>query len=86
VQYYYEDVPGLGNVALSRHAQTKAEEQQITDRQVESVLYGGKSIPDGDSIWRERKGIRLVIITPTPFRGAKLVKTMYRIEPQARVR
>jgi hypothetical protein len=85
MQYYYEDVPGLGNVALSRHAQAKAEDQGITDGQISLVLYRGKDIPDSDSIMREHIGIRLVIITPTPFRGAKLVKTLYRVEPQARV-
>jgi hypothetical protein len=34
-----------------------------------------------DILWRERAGIRLVIFTnPTPNTGAKLVKTVYRVE------
>ena len=42
--------------------------------------------PDGRSIvWRERDGLRLVILTnPTPNRGAKLVKTVYRVQAQAK--
>ena len=43
-------------------------------------------VPDGaDVLWRERDGVRIVILTnPTPNTGAKLVKTVYRIERQAR--
>jgi hypothetical protein len=43
-------------------------------------------IPDGaDILWRERDGLRIVVLTnPTPNTGAKLVKTVYRIEEQAR--
>jgi hypothetical protein len=45
-------------------------------------------IPDGtDSLWRERDGLRIVILTnPTPNVGAKLVKTVYRVQAQARAR
>ena len=43
-------------------------------------------IPDGaDILWRERDGLRLVILAnPTPNRGAKLIKTVYRVQAQAR--
>jgi hypothetical protein len=38
---------------------------------------------DEGTVWRERDGIRLVIILrPTPFKGACLVKTAYKIEGQ----
>jgi hypothetical protein len=45
-------------------------------------------IPDGaDILWRERDGLRIVILTnPTPNVGAKLVKTVYRVQAQARAR
>ena len=45
-------------------------------------------VPDGaEIVWRERDGIRLVILTnPTPNRGAVLVKTVYRVEAQAKAR
>jgi hypothetical protein len=40
-----------------------------------------------DILWRERNGIRIVILeNPTPSTGAKLVKTVYRIEAQAKAR
>ena len=76
MQYYYEDIPGLGNVALSRHAQTKAEQDQITDRHVETVLYRGIDTPV------IRSGVSIM----ASFTGAKLVKTMYRVKPQAMAR
>ena len=43
-------------------------------------------VPDGlDVVWRERDGLRLVILLdPTPNVGAKLVKTVYRVQDQAR--
>jgi hypothetical protein len=42
-------------------------------------------VPDGlDILWRERDGLRIVILTnPTPNIGAKLVKTVYRVEKHA---
>ena len=45
-------------------------------------------IPDGaDILWRERAGLRIVILTnPTPNVDAKLVKTVYRVQAQARAR
>ena len=40
-----------------------------------------------DILWRERDGIRIVVLeNPTPPTGAKLVKTVYRIEAQAKAR
>jgi hypothetical protein len=43
-------------------------------------------VPEGqDILWRQKDGVRLVILLkPEPFRGATLVKTGYRIEPQAK--
>jgi hypothetical protein len=40
-----------------------------------------------DILWRERDGIRIVILeNPTPPSGAKLIKTVYRVEAQAKAR
>ena len=40
-----------------------------------------------DVLWRERDGVRIVVLTdPTPNVGAKLVKTVFRVEQQARAR
>ena len=90
MKHFYRDVPGLGNVAVSRHAQSRAEEDGISQEAFERVLLTPlhTDTPDGpDILWRERDGIRLVILTnPTPNTGAKLIKTMYRIEAQAKAR
>jgi len=47
-----------------------------------------QDIRDGaDILWRERDGIRIVILeNPIPSTGAKLVKTVYRIQAQAKAR
>ena len=88
VNHFYRDVPGLGNVAVSRHAQARAEEDGISQETFDRVLLSPLTtdVPDGaDILWRERDGIRLVILTnPTPNTGAKLVKTVYRVEAQAK--
>jgi hypothetical protein len=90
VNHFYRDVPGLGNVAVSRHAQGRAEEDGISQEAFDRVLLEPLTadVPDGaEIVWRERDGIRLVILTnPTPNRGAVLVKTVYRVEAQAKAR
>lgn len=90
MEHFYRDVPHLGNVAVSRHAQDRISEESISSELFERVLLKPtkRDIPDGqDFLWREREGIRLVILTnPTPNRGAKLIKTVYRIEAQANAR
>jgi hypothetical protein len=85
-KYYFENVPGIGNVAVSRHAQERAESEGITNSAFEQVLMNGVTIPEGAAVlWRELNGIRLVILTrPDPFRGAALVKTCFRIQEQAK--
>jgi hypothetical protein len=88
MNHFYRDVPNLGHVAVSRHAQQRAEEDGISQEAFDRVLLTlvAPDTPDGSEIlWRERDGIRLVILTnPTPNTGAKLVKTVYRIEAQAK--
>jgi hypothetical protein len=87
VKHFYRNVPKLGNVAVSRHAQTRMEVDGISQEAFDKVLLEPTQadIPDGmDILWRERDGLRIVIITnPTPNVGAKLVKTVYRVESQA---
>jgi hypothetical protein len=89
VNHFYRDVPGLGNVAVSRHAQARAEEEGISQEAFDRVLLSPitPDVPDGlDVVWRERDGIRLVVLTnPTPNVGAKLIKTVYRVGAQAKV-
>jgi hypothetical protein len=90
VNHFYRDVPGLGNVAVARHAQDRmAREGVPPDAFERALLHPTKpDVADGmDVLWREREGLRIVILTnPTPNRGAKLVKTVYRIEQQAKAR
>ena len=85
MKHYWPNVPGVGNVAVSRHAQARAEEDGINEHAFEQVLLHGVDTPDGqDTVWRQLNGVRIVIIVPTPFKGAKLVKTMFRVQEQAR--
>ena len=89
MNHFYRDVTVLGNVAVSRHAQSRAEAEGISQEAFDRVLLSPitPDVPDGlDVIWRERDGIRLVILTnPTPDLGAKLIKTVYRVQAQAKV-
>jgi hypothetical protein len=87
-QHYYTDVPKLGNVAVTRHAQAQMDKEGISPFDFERALLQPirADRPDGqDVLWRERDGLRIVILmNPTPFAGARLVKTVYRIQPQAK--
>jgi hypothetical protein len=66
------------------------EEDKISQEAFERVLLTPvkPDVREGTEIlWRERDGIRIVILeNPTPPSGAKLVKTVYRIEAQAKAR
>ena len=88
MNHFYKDVPKLGNVAVSRHAQSRMEADGVSQEAFDRVLLHPvrPDVPDGlDVLWRERDGLRVVILTnPTPNLGAKLVKTVYRVEDQAR--
>lgn len=87
MKHYYTDVPGLGNVALSRHAQSKADDEGFSEAAVSEALHNpiGEDIPDGmNVVFRDRGRLRLVVNKrPTPFRGAALVTTIIRLQPQA---
>lgn len=89
-KHFYPNVKGLGNVAISRHAQREMDKDGISQQEFENVLLAKKpqDVPDGQQIlWRQGDGIRIVIILhPEPPSGAVLVKTVYRIKPQAKVR
>lgn len=90
MKHYFENVVKLGNVAVSRHAQSQMVAAGISEEMFLKALLTPlkEDVPDGQEIiWRERAGIRIVILThPTPFHGAKLVKTVYRVAQQARAR
>lgn len=88
MKHYYSDLPRLGNVAISRHAQERCRELKITDHEVNAVLNNAQFTPDGHNVtFADHRGIRLVIINrPEPFRGAKLVTTAFRVEEKKRMR
>jgi hypothetical protein len=75
------------NVAVSRLRKRGARRGNRKRRLTVSCCRADTDVPDAnDILWRERDGIRLVILTnPTPNLGAKLVKTVYRVEAQAKV-
>jgi hypothetical protein len=64
--------------------EAEAISQQAFDRALLEPVR--PDVPDGlDILWRERDGLRIVILLdPTPNVGAKLVKTVYRVQDQAR--
>lgn len=85
-RHYYPDVPRLGNVAISRHAQQRMAELKISQGVFERVLFNPTTeVEEGPEIlWRERDNVRIVIIQhPVPFRGAKLVRTVIKVGAQA---
>lgn len=88
MKHYYENVKGIGNIAVTRHAQDRMEREGITQEEFDKALLEPirPDVPDGIGVlWRQRNGVRVVILTnPTPNRGAKLVKTVYRVQDQAR--
>jgi len=90
VEHFFRGVQGLGNVAVSRHAQARMLEDGIhPDAFTRALLEPVRpDVRDGtDVLWRERDGLRIVILTnPTPDLGAVLVKTVYRVERQAAAR
>ena len=90
MEHFYRNVLGLGNVAVSRHAQERIEAENISVAAFERALLwpSHPDVYDGqDVLWREHNGIRLVILlNPTPNRGAVLVKTVYRVNTQAMTR
>ncbi len=87
MKHFYRNVPQLGNVAVSRHAQARLEVEGISQELFDQVLLNPTKpdIREGpDILWRERDGVRLVVLTnPVPNRGAVLIKTAFRVETQA---
>jgi len=75
MKHFYREVPRLGNVAVSRHAQARMEADGITQEAFDRALLTPThpDIPDGaDVLWRERDGLRIVILTnQTPNVDAK---------------
>ncbi len=90
MNHFYRAVPGLGNVALSRHDQAKAEKEGFGDDMIRETLWNpdGEDIPDGlHVVFRDRGPVRLVVNRkPDPPRGAALVTTIIHVKPQAKAK
>ena len=86
MEHYFPNVPGLGNVAISRHAQQRMAQDGISETELKEALLDGTTTPDGQEVvWREKGGVRVVLIKkPTPFRGAMLATTIYRVKAAAK--
>ena len=87
MKHFYRNVKGLGSVVVSRHAQARMMADGISQEIFDKALLEPPQpdVFDGpDIIWRERDGIRLIILlNPTPNVGAVLVKTVFRVQHQA---
>jgi len=89
MKFYYNDVPGLGTVKVSRHAHERMGMEGITNAMFEKALLEPvkADIPDGHGVvWRQRDGVRIVILLkprPNKGKGAVLVKTVFRPRAQA---
>jgi hypothetical protein len=65
MKHFYRDVPRLGNVAVSRHAQARMGTDGISQAVFDKTLFEPTrpDVPHGmDILWRERNGLRIVII------------------------
>jgi hypothetical protein len=88
--HYYTHVPGLGPVAVSRHAQARMDGENVSQAEFEAALFHPEEErPDGVGI-RIRQNLTnplsiVLIERPEPYRGAMLVKTTYRTRPQKKV-
>jgi hypothetical protein len=58
----------------------------ISEHEFVDALFNGDTVPDGQEVvWRQKGGVRVVILRrPTPFSGAMLATTTYRVAPAAR--
>lgn len=84
LEHFHRDVPGLGNVALSRKVLRRAEEFGFSQTKLTDLLWNGRRTPDGmAAVWRDKGGFRLVIVLrPEPYSGACLAVTLFRVMDQ----
>jgi hypothetical protein len=86
MKHFYRDVPRFGNVAVSCTRRPAWRRTASLKKVFDKALFEPTrpDVPDGmDILWRERNGLRIVIITnPTPNTEAKLLKTVYCVQGQ----
>jgi hypothetical protein len=88
MKHYHQDVPGIGNVAISRHAQVNCTGQRIADSHIDALLnHGARTDIEGGCVQLDHAGIRAIVVRrPEPFSGAALMVTVFRVERKARAR
>jgi hypothetical protein len=87
MDHYFPDVPGLGNVAVSSHAQARMVEDGISDHDFKEALLNGSTTPDGARRSLARKGWRQGghSSTTDAIQGSDAGKDrVYRVRPIAR--
>lgn len=68
MEHYFPNVPGLGNVALSRHAQERMVQDGISENELKEVLLRGATTPDGQEVvWRAKDGLTALILGPANY-------------------
>jgi hypothetical protein len=90
MRWYYEEVPGLGPVVVSRHAQAKMAEDGVPEEVFREALFDmlSEAREGFDVVRREARGVRVIIEmepdgrppTIAGGRRCRLVKTVYRVE------
>jgi hypothetical protein len=79
---HYENVPGLGRVNVSNHAQQRMIDHNISEAEFQRALMEPiqPDVPDGHNIvrrWRNAVGL-VILLHPEPDLGIKLITTIYR--------
>jgi hypothetical protein len=68
----------------------RAEQEGFSEEMVAKALLepDGEDLPDGIGVVRRVRGLLclVIILKPTPFRGACLVTTIIRLKPQAKAK
>lgn len=86
MNHIYEDVPGIGRVQLTHHAQRRMAEAGISEAQFKAALFKGEEIPDGFRfVKRELNRVRVTInMQPEHYTGYAVVVTVTLMSPALR--
>ncbi len=79
---WFADVPGLGNVALTRSALAQISKCKVSDQQLWDALYHGHDVDGTGAALRQREkdGITVSVnMNPTPFKDANLIIGVTRV-------
>src|SRR5262245_56966154 len=88
-RYFYKNIPKLGSVAISRHALSQLDAQDISQVDFELVLRDEKNqVEEGrDVVIRSGQGMRIVILLhPQPYKGERLVVSVHKDKPTPHIK